>query len=185
MAQQVVDHDAAAGCDIIKSNRTFDRHLRLGEFGNIFFKRIGEKQLAFLDQHHDRNRNDRLRHRIDAEDRIARHCLIALGIKLALYIEPGKLAAAGDKAHGAGKPAPLYTLTDRSFEPLQGLDRQAKLFGISSRQLRNAHTSPQKISNRPAAPMPPPTHMVTMPHLAPRRLPSTSTWPVMRAPDMP
>ena len=43
----------------------------------------------------------------------------------------------------------------------------------------------QKISNRPAAPMPPPTHIVTMPYLAPRRLPSIRTWPVMRAPDMP
>ena len=43
----------------------------------------------------------------------------------------------------------------------------------------------QKISNRPAAPMPPPMHMVTTPYLAPRRLPSIKTWPVMRAPDIP
>src|SRR6266496_4153321 len=30
--------------------------------------------------------------------------------------------------------------------------------------------------------MPPPTHMVTTPYLAPRRLPSIRMWPVMRAP---
>ena len=43
----------------------------------------------------------------------------------------------------------------------------------------------QKISNSPAAPMPPPMHMVTMPHFAPRRLPSNRICAVMRAPDMP
>ena len=42
-----------------------------------------------------------------------------------------------------------------------------------------------KISNRPAAPMPPPMHIVTTPYLALRRRPSSSRWPVMRAPDMP
>src|ERR1019366_5604882 len=42
-----------------------------------------------------------------------------------------------------------------------------------------------RISNRPAAPMPPPMHMVTTPSLAPRRRPSSSRWPVMGAPDRP
>jgi hypothetical protein len=41
------------------------------------------------------------------------------------------------------------------------------------------------ISNNPAAPMPPPTHIVTTTYLAPRRFPSISACPVMRAPDMP
>src|SRR5262245_34508895 len=45
--------------------------------------------------------------------------------------------------------------------------------------------SAQTISNRPAAPWPPPMHMVTTAYLTPRRLPSMSAWPVMRAPDMP
>ena len=50
---------------------------------------------------------------------------------------------------------------------------------------RNEAARPQNISNSPAAPMPPPTHIVTTPYFAPRRLPSIRTWPVMRAPDMP
>ena len=41
------------------------------------------------------------------------------------------------------------------------------------------------ISNRPAAPMPPPMHMVTTPYFALRRRPSISRWPVSRAPVMP
>src|SRR5262249_45276038 len=43
----------------------------------------------------------------------------------------------------------------------------------------------QKISNSPAAPIPPPMHMVTTPSFAPRRLPSYMTWPTQRAPVMP
>ena len=42
-----------------------------------------------------------------------------------------------------------------------------------------------KTSNSPAAPMPPPMHIVTTTCLAPRFLPSISAWPTMRAPDMP
>jgi hemoglobin/transferrin/lactoferrin receptor protein len=40
-------------------------------------------------------------------------------------------------------------------------------------------------SNTPAAPMPPPMHMVTQTFLAPRRLPSMRAWPVRRWPLMP
>src|SRR5205823_9015000 len=43
----------------------------------------------------------------------------------------------------------------------------------------------QKISSSPAAPWPPPMHIVTTPYLAPRRLPSWRMWPVQRAPVMP
>ena len=42
-----------------------------------------------------------------------------------------------------------------------------------------------RTSNSPAAPMPPPTHIVTTTYFAPRRLPSISAWPVQRAPVMP
>ena len=47
------------------------------------------------------------------------------------------------------------------------------------------HFSPQLISNSPAAPMPPPMHMVTTAYLTPRRLPSISAWPASREPLMP
>src|SRR5439155_25778304 len=40
-------------------------------------------------------------------------------------------------------------------------------------------------SKSPAAPMPPPTHMVTTTQRTPRLLPSISAWPTMRAPDIP
>jgi len=40
-------------------------------------------------------------------------------------------------------------------------------------------------SNSPAAPIPPPMHMVTTTSFAPRRLPSMSAWPTSRAPLTP
>src|SRR5688572_3293160 len=40
-------------------------------------------------------------------------------------------------------------------------------------------------SKSPAAPMPPPMHIVTTTSFAPRRLPSMSAWPTRRAPLMP
>jgi hypothetical protein len=40
-------------------------------------------------------------------------------------------------------------------------------------------------SKRPAAPMPPPTHMVTTTYFTPRRFPSMRAWPTIRAPLMP
>jgi hypothetical protein len=54
-----------------------------------------------------------------------------------------------------------------------------------------AHSNPPssddqtRISNRPAAPMPPPTHMVTTPYLALRRRPSIRIGPASRDPVMP
>ena len=39
---------------------------------------------------------------------------------------------------------------------------------------------PQAISNSPAAPMPPATHIETTTYLTPRRLPSISAWPTSR-----
>ena len=43
----------------------------------------------------------------------------------------------------------------------------------------------QRTSNTPAAPMPPPMHMVTQTNLAPRLLPSIRAWPVRRWPLTP
>jgi len=42
-----------------------------------------------------------------------------------------------------------------------------------------------KTSNNPAAPMPPPTHIVHTTNFAPLRLPSVSACPTILAPDMP
>lgn len=66
-----------------------------------------------------------------------------------------------------------------------GMARQALLMrakqGEPGRSPRAVHST----SNRPAAPMPPPTHIVTTTYFAPRRLPSIRACMVQRAPVMP
>src|SRR6185436_14101683 len=94
-----------------------------------------------------------------------------------------------DATRHAGKRHPLHTVViedvarrrdDRLLLALVARRRDRASGGCGCR-----HVPDQKISNSPAAPMPPPTHIVTTPYFAPRRLPSISRWPAMRAPDMP
>ena len=54
-----------------------------------------------------------------------------------------------------------------------------------SRQSGASRCGRQRTSNSPAAPMPPPTHIVTTTWLAPRRRPSISACPTSPVPDIP
>jgi hypothetical protein len=56
---------------------------------------------------------------------------------------------------------------------------------VAPREDASRSVTRQQISKRPAAPMPPPMHIVTTAYLALRRLPSISACPVMREPLMP
>ncbi|MCY1541001.1 hypothetical protein D9M68_766730 [compost metagenome] len=80
-------------------------------------------------------------------------------------------------AGAAGEPCQVRTDAAGSASHQHGAAGQGKLFSEIL-----AH---QNTSNRPAAPMPPPTHMVTTTYFTPRRLPSSRAWPTMRAPLMP
>ena len=60
-----------------------------------------------------------------------------------------------------------------------------EFFTVPGPELRTYQRAHQATSNRPAAPIPPPTHMVITTYLTPRRLPSISAWPIMREPLIP
>mmetsp|Transcript_1284 Transcript_1284/g.2088 ORF Transcript_1284/g.2088 Transcript_1284/m.2088 type:complete len:216 (+) Transcript_1284:124-771(+) len=62
---------------------------------------------------------------------------------------------------------------------------RTKPTAIFLRHLSNSCRENQNTSKRPAAPIPPPTHMVTTTLLAPRRLPSRRMWPTCLDPVMP
>src|SRR5690606_26894586 len=66
-------------------------------------------------------------------------------------------------------------------EPARAAGDERRLAGQIEELLDRHHAT----SNRPAAPCPPPMHMVTTTYLAPRRLPSISAWPVSRLPVTP
>ena len=64
-----------------------------------------ERDAAFLDQHHEGDRGDRLGHRIDAEDRVVLDRRLALEIGKTLHRAMDDLAAAIDQELGSRKPA--------------------------------------------------------------------------------
>src|SRR5690606_8479931 len=74
---------------------------------------------------------------------------------------------------------PDLRLVHAQVEPVEERDLERKALRI------DCHEPAQKTSNRPAAPMPPPTHIVTTASFAPRRLPSMRAWPVRRWPLTP
>ena len=68
---------------------------------------VVEAEGPFLDQHHQRHRGDRLAHRIDAEDRILAHRLVALEVHAAGHAGMRKLAAAVDHGQHARQAAAI------------------------------------------------------------------------------
>ena len=82
--------------------------------------------------------------------------------------------------------APLGALRPNTngmpFVPAKGLGLWTS---AACKDANGASGGGHSTSNTPAAPMPPPMHMVTQTFLAPRRLPSISAWPVSRWPLTP
>ncbi len=69
-----------------------DADLLVGKFRNEFGDGVAEQEMAVLDQHHDADRDDRLGHREDAEDRVLRHRRGGRRALPAERIEPADLA---------------------------------------------------------------------------------------------
>src|SRR5262245_21622645 len=92
--------------------------------------RIVELNASLLPQHHQPDAHDRLRHRVDAEDRIRRDRPLALDLEVALRLEVRDLAPARDEREGAGELAgvdvPLEVIADAS-EPRR---RESDFFGL-------------------------------------------------------
>ena len=72
VAHQVLDRDRPLG-GTSRALAVLDPDLHLGEGGNVLGDRIGDQQPPFLDQRHRGDRDDRLGHGIDAEDRVGGH----------------------------------------------------------------------------------------------------------------
>jgi len=65
--------------------------------------RIVELEASLLPQHHQPHAHDRLRHRIDAEDRILGDRPRSLDLEVALRLEVRDLSPARDEREGAGE----------------------------------------------------------------------------------
>jgi len=58
--------------------RLLDRHPDVAKLRKVFFHRIVERQLSFVDQDRDGHRRDRLRHGSDPEEMVHPHGLTSL-----------------------------------------------------------------------------------------------------------
>ncbi len=72
------------------------------ELGDELRDRVGQADLALLDQHQDRDAGDRLGRRGHAEDRVRAHRRLRLDVHHALGLVVDDAAPAGDQRDGAG-----------------------------------------------------------------------------------
>ncbi len=121
-------------------NRAEQRHAAVEHaqclpLGNILVNRFVQRDAAFLDQHHERYRRDRLGHRVDAEDRVVFGRNVALHVGEPLHGRMGDLAAPIDEGLRAGEPARIDILPlQMIFEAAKSRRRHANGFGRPGRR---------------------------------------------------
>ena len=111
-----------------------DADLLVGEFRDEFRDGIAEQEMAVLDQHHDADRDDRLGHREDAEDRMS--CAIGADGRRALpaeRLEPADLAAPRHHHGRAGQGSLVDLALEGVRHPLQPDRREPERFRLGVR----------------------------------------------------
>ena len=127
MREQVADRHRAIGCTGgVVGVFAAGQHLEIAPLGDEARDGVAElKHPAFV-QLHEGDGGDRLGHRVDAEDGVFGHRLVALAVQHAERGEVGEFAAAGDQRDAAGDPAGFDVAAEQVLvEALQGLDRDA------------------------------------------------------------
>ena len=140
VAEQVVHRHLAHGRDgRVVDLREFrvglrDADLLRAEGRQELRDRIGQLHLAVLDEHHRRDRHERLRHRVDAEDGIGRHRCAARRIAMTHGRRVHELAAARDHHDGTGQLARVDLGLQRGADARQALGRHPHGFRRGGRQ---------------------------------------------------
>jgi hypothetical protein len=91
-------------------------------------------ELALFDQHHRRDRDDRLGHRRQAEDRVLFHRDLLLAILVADRLDIGRLVVARDHQHRARQFAAIDISLIGLRNALQPRRRKAQLLGLGDRR---------------------------------------------------
>jgi hypothetical protein len=130
VAQEILDghgplrgHVAAAG-----------RDLHVLECREPSRDRIRKLERAVLDQDHRGDRDHRLGHRVDPEDRVEPHGVGAPGIAGAQRARADELALAGDQHDCAGQLPVLDLLLERARDPREPRRRHSARFGRRGRE---------------------------------------------------
>jgi hypothetical protein len=92
---------------------------RDSRLANVGMKRLtgSLSRSSFFDEHHHRERRDRLRLRRDAENRIGRHAAPGFLVTPPDSAFVHGLAVAQDEHHGAGETLLIHVLLERVIEP--------------------------------------------------------------------
>ena len=111
------------------------RDLEVLELGDILRDRIGEAKGPLLIKHHEGDTGDRLRHRVDAKDRVLGHRRTRSDVLVAERFEVGDLAVARDHRRDAGELTVVDELLHAGVEPFEALARHADRFRRDDRQV--------------------------------------------------
>jgi hypothetical protein len=105
------------------------QHAELAELGQVAADRVLEQERALLEQAEQGHAHDRLRHRVDAEDRVQRHRLVALHVTPSVGVGQHDLTAPGHDRDDARQPPGVDVAACVSPQLPQPLAVQADLVG--------------------------------------------------------
>ena len=126
--QQVAERDVAFRRHGLQfAAHAAGEHAHVLEAGQIARDRIVQLETPLLVQHHDRRRGERLGHRVEAEDGVRRHPLLAFDVGQAARVEMHQLAAAQDHGGHPGKPAVIDQALRPAIHACQPLGRKADI----------------------------------------------------------
>ncbi len=117
MSKSAIVMSRGAGYVSSSGPSAFFRTRVRGKFRRPSDDRIVEAKLAFLHQHEDERRCDRLGHRADAEQRVSLHRQIAPDVSLSKRRAMGDLAVPPDERHRARRIARGDRAFDRGRNP--------------------------------------------------------------------
>ena len=138
VAHEVLDGDRPLQRRKVELVAIDHAHLQIGEGRDVFRDRISDQEPSLLDQHHRRDRNDRLGHRIDAEDRVVTHRRAA-GPQRADRLAVNQLAVSGDQ-HGDARSLLLLDLTRHDCgEPLEPFRNEPQRLGRGVGKAEGTH----------------------------------------------
>ncbi len=131
MAQEIVYGRRPARLD----QRAVAQDLGVGEGRDEVADRLAEMKPSLGGEHHRGDRDDRLRHGIDAKDRVGRHQRPRGGVAIAPGAMGHDLAPPLDVQHGARDATRLDLRAQKRVDPLESLAGEAGDVGEGRRRL--------------------------------------------------
>src|SRR5579883_3557109 len=151
MREQVADGDRADGIFLQGGAR---EHAHLGEGGEELGDRLEQLEAPLFVEGHQGGADDRLGHRVDAEDRIRRERYLALAILPADLLAVDHLPAPGQHGAHTGETTSIHIRLHDGFDAGETLRATSHRF---SRSDRAVHCTPPCLQHDVSCPGRPPT----------------------------